>query len=421
MELIRDLEQKFQNLDATLNSRAKVYAFYINYNNSYNRINTRIFNESKEKKYEIGLNARRDEMLDLLIQKRNEQLEQVNEFMQSSQQNDLTQLKTLADSAKSENLEFSRGLASVFESIMFRSKLANPFKFGQLVKYSKLLENEENVCLAKVNHLLRFRYIEDCLVHVLPSNLLLLFCSRKRNMVVLNKSGDLIRLKELQEEFTYAVQLNATNIIVHHTQGLNVYNFDLELIHSIRIRRFCDDLFKLNNYEIALSKKTYGDQLFIACYNYKTEKSNKKTICIKKNDFERILDLTKDETYWFELLNLNDRFLFIVNYVVSKIEVNTRYFLFILNRHDGNSLFKYFESGTESWLIYNNEFCSHPYNYDGHLILVFDLNSEGNDKSLTRVYDTQGKFNDIYSTSNYKFIYSRRYIHGHMNLAFNKY
>ena len=56
MELIRDLEQKFQNLDATLNSRAKVYAFYKNFNNNYNRINTRIFNESKEKKYKNGLN-----------------------------------------------------------------------------------------------------------------------------------------------------------------------------------------------------------------------------------------------------------------------------------------------------------------------------------------------------------------------------
>ena len=121
MELIRDLEQNFQNLDASLNSRAKVYAFYINFNNSYNRINARIFNSSKEKKYEHGLNESRDEMLRHLIQKRDEQLNELNEFMQSSQQNNLTQFKSLHKSIKSNYARFSRGLASVYESILFRS------------------------------------------------------------------------------------------------------------------------------------------------------------------------------------------------------------------------------------------------------------------------------------------------------------
>ena len=85
----------------------------------------RFFDSTKEKKYENGLNEHRGEMLKQIIQKRNEQLEQINEFIQSTQLNSLTKFKALADSIKLENLLFSRGIPSVYESNLLRVKLDN--------------------------------------------------------------------------------------------------------------------------------------------------------------------------------------------------------------------------------------------------------------------------------------------------------
>ena len=132
MEIIRDLEEKFHNLDSKLNSNAKQELANVIYTRDLERID-HLFKAKKER-YKNGLNECRQEMLDQLIQKRNEQLQQVNEFKQISQQINLSELERLHKSIKQNYAAFAKGLPSVFESIMFRSKLANPFKFAQLVK-----------------------------------------------------------------------------------------------------------------------------------------------------------------------------------------------------------------------------------------------------------------------------------------------
>ena len=116
MELIKDLEKRFQNLDAKLNTKVELASKI--YSDDLERVH-HLFSSKKEK-YENGLNECRGEMLRQLIQKRNEQLEQINGF-QISQQNNLTQFKSLHKSIKSNYARFSRGLASVYESILFRS------------------------------------------------------------------------------------------------------------------------------------------------------------------------------------------------------------------------------------------------------------------------------------------------------------
>ena len=58
---------------------------------------------------------------------------------QSSQQNDLTQLKSLHKSIKQTHAAFAKGLATVFESILFRSKLANQLKLSDLDKNVDLM------------------------------------------------------------------------------------------------------------------------------------------------------------------------------------------------------------------------------------------------------------------------------------------
>ena len=91
MELIRGLEETFQRINAKLNSNAKQELANLICTRDLQRIE-HLFN-SKKQRYKNGLNECRQEMLDQLIQKRNEQLNEVNGFKQSSQPNSLAQLK----------------------------------------------------------------------------------------------------------------------------------------------------------------------------------------------------------------------------------------------------------------------------------------------------------------------------------------
>ena len=444
MEIIRGLEEKFQNLDSKLNSNSKQELANVIYKTDLKRIE-HLFKEEKQR-YKNGLNECRQEMLDLLIKKRNEQLNEVNEFMQSSQSNSLPQLKSLHKSIKQNYTAFAKGWTSVFESILFRSKLANPLKLDQLVKYTKLMKNEENVSVAKVEHLLDLPHIH---VDVLPSDLILLFCHEKRYMVVLNKSGDLVRLKSLEREFKYRVLVTATNVIAYNKDNriVDVYNFNLELVNSIRLDRFYGD-FKLNNYEIALIKRTTDDDdededdddeddnhITITCYNYKTAPIKKIEIFINTVELKNILGIDEFvEKACFELYGLNDRILFFLGFAYSRFTNKIdRFALFLLNRYDGNSLFRYIDCySIDFFLIYNNQVCfDYGYTSDEPFFLVFDLNSDGNflskewntnDKSVTVVYDTQEyMISNIYSTSNYKYICSKRFDSDNLIFKFRLY
>jgi hypothetical protein len=214
MKLILALDLKFYKINNRLDSNSNAELINSNYINDLEAIN-RVFNLSKKGKYANALNERRDEMLKQIIQKRNEQLEQINEFIQSSQQKGLTQFKTLADSIKLENLSFSSGIASVVESILFRARLTNPLQFAKLARYSKFMKNEKKICLSNAKNLIDItRDVFFNTVHALPSNRIFIYCPYTRNMVVLNKSGDLIHIKAFQKEFKYDVRVNATNIVV---------------------------------------------------------------------------------------------------------------------------------------------------------------------------------------------------------------
>ena len=483
MEQIRELEAKFKKLDAKLNTNenlrlnsnekvklicnGKVYSIYKNYNNSYNRINTKIFNPSKQKKYKNGLNECRQEMLDQLIQKRNDQLEQVNEFTQSQDRNNFeNSLEDLSKSIKLKYLGFARGSASVnravYESILFRSKLGNPLKFDQLVNYSKWMLNEKTVSLAQTEYLLNPK--RQFFFHLLPCNNIFIYCYRNfvkndrksifpnySNMFVLNESGDLIHFKNIIKPFEYVVRVNATNIItlykddkVTDDKALAIYNFKLELIHSIKLRKPAYD-FQINNYEIGLKYKTISTEtcirVKILCYNYKTAKkliqtdsknySKYQTIEMNKREFKS-LSSSYMEWYDFELFELNDEFLFIKGMIKRKSSIYSTYsvispLIILLNRANGNSLFKYFQSNAKECFIYNDQICCHTccnntYNYhhlDEPLVLMLSINSSDEKKTFT--LDCEKKFPSMYSTSKHKYIYAKKFDKKSLTLKFNHY
>ena len=382
MELIRDLDKTFErlnakikfkgNVDVNIKDQVKAKAKLVGriYANDLDRI-VELF-DSKKEKYENGLNECRDELLKQNIQNRNEQLQQVNEFMQSSQQINLTQLKTLHQSIKLNYVAFAKGVPTVYESLMSRSRLANPLKLAQLVKYEKLMKNREKFDLSKTNHL--FDDDPD-IIHVLPSNLIFIYSMNMRNMLVLNQAGDLVHFKHFEETFAYdAIRVNAINILAksRHNLCVDVYNFKLELVHSIRLEQTFH-YFEVNNFEIGLGNRTLADELVITCYNFKTTKSKKNEICINTAKLKEELGVGM-ELCLFGLLGMNDRFLFLYVYVYSESSLRPSP-MFVINRADNES-FKCFESDLSEWFIYNDQVCrrclSYAKPYNEHLMFTFD-------------------------------------------------
>ena len=440
MELIRDLEQTFQNINTTLNSNAKVESAGSIYTNDLQRID-RLFKFKKEK-YEKGLNECRDELLKKNIQKRDEELQQVNEFIQSSQQKNLIQLKSLHKSIKQNYTALAKGLASVYESILFRSKLANPLKLAQLVKYEKLMQTSEKVCFAKANDRLDLDFYNDDFYsfHLLPSNLIFLCscittdrysCVNTINMGVLNKSGDLVHFKVLNKQLEFDFKVNAANIFAFFNSDLTIqiFNFKLELVHSLGF----DPIyyrFTLNNYEIVLSEFfDIHEDFKIVCYNYKTAKLEKKEICLHINELNQHLDphlninFIEDCTH---LVGLSDEFLFIS---VLGFSLNDSFkmfsFVFLLNRNEENSLYKYFiGQSSGEWFIYGTEICKRTFeNYGNFATIQFnDIHSASDETVVKYVNEANGKkFKQFYSTSNYKYIYSKKVVNATLTLEFSQY
>ena len=364
--MIRELENKFQKIEAKLNSNEKQELISGNYSNDIETIN-QLF-ELKEAKNKNELNECRDEMLKELIAKRDQELNQVNHHPKENR----ALLKALDESIKSKHFVFSKGLASIYESILVRSKFSNPLKFAQLAKSLKFMKNEKKFCFSKAKHLFDSsidRRESQIKFFILSSDLIFIYRHiienwdiKSINMAVMNHSGKVIHFKSIikQEKkyLNYKCKVNATNIIAHNITDsiVEIYNFKLELVHSIKLDQKFDKRFKLNNYEIAFNKIRFVDlyidrdideKLIITCYNYKTIHS-------KKTKFEISLDEYGFKEKVFKLVDVNDRFFFISGH--PRIRCNYSTIICLLNREDENNVYKSFKCDFQSCLIYNAEF-----------------------------------------------------------------
>ena len=454
MDLIRDLENKFQNINAKLISNTKVKLIDINYFGDFEKIN-QIFNSSKQKKYEKGLNECRDEMLKQLIQKRDQQLKEIDTFMENKQNahysffidfeifekedkeevRTLKRLKRKANCIKFNCMSFSCGLLSIFESILARSKFGNELAACKIVNYLPLMRIEENISLSSLS----FNYNEYS-IHLLTANRILLCFYVRTNeftkqpkvanfqltvqtkMVILKKNGDLVKLKDLTDRKYSSVRVNATNIIAYeyHSSLVDIYNFNLELVHSFKLDNKCAK-FKLNNYEIAFFD---DENSRITYYNYRTSKTKKKHYSINQN---KIMDLFLDFNFIFYRIlelpmviadfDLNDNFIFI-EAGFQGIRQNC-ISLIVLDRNKPSSHFfsifhQYFAVSTLcGWSFYNSNFCLNYHGENGKSKLKkFDTSARcSSQDDFNTVYDefvtdANEEFvsHGFYSTSNHKFI-----------------
>ena len=383
MDLIRELQEKFQNLDAKLNSNVKVESIRRVHSKDLERI-YKCF-DSKQQKYENGFNKCRGEMLDQLIQTRNGQLKKCNDFMENrdtnNEQKNLFKIKNLNFDIKRYYAQFGCSIISIFDTILCRNKFKNFFNLCDLVKYSKYMKIEEEINLEK------FRadgneYLSN--FHVLPSNKYFLTsrifgmiddedddeyegheeCLVQINMNILNKNGDLIKFNEFPSlmEFKenpglmdpYRFKLNTTNIFVldSYSYNLEIYDFNLDLVHSIVIYPFSNS-FYICNYDLAFfhepkqNNYTFHDILqgkiksYITMFNYKTAKIKSQNIYLDESHFMKLCQNSSSNqspSYFFlKFLNFNERFVFLEGYFPGNISLNT---IFILNRNDNYNVFK---------------------------------------------------------------------------------
>jgi hypothetical protein len=390
MELILNLEEKFAKFESKLNSSNtdKIEQIDNSYSKDCDAIH-RIF-DSKQEKYKNGLNERRDGMVKQIIQKRDEQLGEVNEFIQEMEPNNhqkqLNKLRRLADSIESNYISFARSLISVNDSILYRIQLGNQLNMRNLVKYLRLLTNEQTVSLKNISTSLdNFKDVIDFFILPHDRILLLTLSTSKVSMEIIDKNGDLIKSKEitgnmycniLDEDYLKHIYVNKTHIIAYYLYDklVEIYNFNLELVHSFKVDRDFAE-FRLNNYEIAFLNSYKS--MSITCYTYKTIRTKANAIFLDKDEFKRRIDVYFGRwEFFFLLIELNDKFVFIqVSKKFNDYNSSNKKALLILNREDDYNLYKYFLVDGEWWFLYNSEVFYHHLNQ----IYTYDTNSANND------------------------------------------
>ena len=404
MDIIKNLEQKFEKIDAKLNNDSNI--------NSINRISSvdseklnRIFHSTKENQYENGLNACRDEMLKQIINKRNEQLEQVTNFRANSNQNDLNKLKSLHETLKPTLISFAHGFNSVYESILARARFEFILNLNQLDKYSHLLQNTKTFSLLNKDNLLRINIIENNF-HLLPAGLLLTWsgfqADNQSYMVIINKTGKIIHSKKLnftetkQNNRPYCFKVNATHICAYNKANsvIEIYNFKLELVHSFNLPLKYSH-FRLCNQDIGFYDP-FGS--VFTCYNFKTKRVKKTDVKLDKMVLLKEARLSQ-EKIWLDFLDLNEKFLF----------MNGNFFLceqsslFVLDRANCFCLFKFIRCKTPAyWFTYHDQVCFRD--LEQRKIYVYEMSEEKDEFEI--IDGHKNVFNYVYSTSNYKYVYS---------------
>ena len=116
-------------------------------------------------------------------------------------------------------------------------------------------------------------------------------------------------------------------------------------------------------------------------------------------ELKNILGADDEEKDFFQLVDLNDRFIFIEGSGFCKNLYGN--YIFLLNRHDNNNLFRYFKSDMGDWIIYNNQIASISFEF----LQINEIDGSVQRKPIK----ISSKIRDICSTSNDKFILSKRF------------
>ena len=457
MDLILELEAKFNKINNQIDSNSKVELINNNYNNDIEAIN-RVFDSTKEKKYENGLNECRGEMLRQLIVKRDEKLGEVNELVQNMGENhrkNLNKLRRLADLKETSYISFSRSLISVFESVLSRSKLMNGFNLYKLFQYFPFMRNEEEISLANVKHLLDtdpLNFYHFYNIHILPFNRVLLTSDIRNDMydfdetylIIINKRGDL--LSKLKTFEFCSVSLNASHIFAYQSDisTLSIYDFNLELVHSVKLET-SNGYYFLSNYDFTFYDE---EQSTIAFFNVKTTQLKRQVVKLDKREFitfcgmsdqfdfkdaleKSIADDDSEDSFedysepdfkldlsdfCLALEDINENFLFLEGYLIPlKFSI-----IFIVNRNDNNNLFHYFVCDMNQGFmsVYNSNIFIEFINctpLNSVKCEIHDTSTLSTKKDIVCLYkesvfdEKQLGLYNFYSTASHKYIFKKEF------------
>ena len=359
MNAFRFLQFRLEAINAKLDSKSNSNLINSNYHKDVKKIN-KLFDLSKQEAYKNGLNKCRDELLAQIINKRDQQLKQVDE---NKPKNSLNQLKNLSNTLKYNFLIFSSGIISINESIRRRAKLETRFNFFKLVNYSKFVCYQKSFSIKSINKLYNYDwFVKNFIV---SSNLVFLafhICIDELNytfMLTMDQNGDLVHTKKLNypslSTHSCFIETNSTNIVVHYDNDkvVEVYSFGLELINSIKLDKTYLFLL-LNDYDIGLFDKY---ERVLTMYNFKARVLSKKVTNVNKYLACANPEFL-DSKFFYDLVSFNERF-FIFNH-----NFNSTSFYYVLGRKDFSFLYK-FVIGFNSYLcIHDSEFYLLEYKED---------------------------------------------------------
>jgi len=267
-------------------------------------------------------------------------------------------------------------------------------------------------------------------------------------MNILNKNGDLIKCKVLTSlndyrfyfmpelNGPYFFQVNTTNIFVleKNSHNIEIYDFNLELVHSIDLDPFYNS-FHISNYDLAFlyERQHDEDNSFITVYNYKTAEIKSQTIYLDDRNFMNLClnSNSNQELNCFELKFLNfNQSIVLLEGNLTEDSLST---LFILNRNDNYNVVKYLTNiNLFEWCkFYNSDMYmlySENYNF---MFKIYDTNSLSADAVAVMVIHLGDYHNVIqndkfilriiYPTSNYKYILNRIFFSNKKIIKFSVY
>jgi hypothetical protein len=360
MSLIEDLEERFKRINAKLESNSMTNSIEETYQTECARINQIEF---VEEIYANGLNECRDEMLHQLITKRNEQLKEVNGFienMESNQQQD--SLNDMAKSVKAKNISFACSLISVRDSISNATKFKNYLDFSKLILYSiftRIIKPWPYDGLKEFNNIKYFRIAEKISANLVFVTYAANDGKYSGHMAIIRSNGEIAHHKKFQPNQKVLIETNSLNTIgvfIRNENLVELYDYKFEMKHSFKLERHYD-LFMLRNFEIVFFDEGRCD---IALINSKTKQLKRQNISFEnlkagENVLKEILD--------FDLFDINENHIFLSNGYRLSCDMTIHVF-------DRNCLSFMYTIYTVDMQFGSSVWC----NYDSELYLIEDYN-----------------------------------------------
>ena len=256
LEFDKEFLAKFKNIENKINHR--IESTFALYKKDVDIINSKINEDLNSEIHQNGLNLYRQTLLDKLIQRRNEQINEINSNLYTFDDVNIneTYLKWFyqdLETIKNKNIHYQKPNISYLDlTMIYKIKLRQHFDFYKLNKYASLIRTQREVNL---NNFL-IKYVFDLATGIkffsLPSNNIFIcaLCNNeinpqahtnlKNRLLVINKQGNVLHSRKLEdeiiEEYLQKFKATSNNLIRFYKSKMEIYDFRLGLLHRLNIQ-----------------------------------------------------------------------------------------------------------------------------------------------------------------------------------------